>query len=383
MSSDRVFGTAAFSVGVGPCFHQRYATDSPTTPAIVARSKKSILVIFWEKALQSDFRGKSLPNRMDLVKISRLSLLLLSAPFLVLNPLTYCFLGLWAGCHILSFGTDDDPKNWIGLTDSAKINVSAFVLRLIPNKLISDWKKTSLYGAIQSVQTGQIESTQKNLFVSNHQIWGLDTLFIICAIYNQTGIWPRLLFDSCAIVPIIRHITCRLGAFHPKHLELALEEGLPVLIFPGGINESMRSKHFKSNHCIWENRIDFCKLAKQFGIDFGFISLGYTLVPVASIGFEENVWRIFDIPGRFLFYSQSKYVSFPIILPKPNQRAYFYIGIGIDTSAYGKEDSQTFLLRDNVKKSIREGIIRCKESRHEDPFLFYWLVFLGWSERTL
>jgi 1-acyl-sn-glycerol-3-phosphate acyltransferase len=134
------------------------------------------------------------------------------------------------------------------------------------NKPISEWKKphTIIISTLSNIilfllpvndeWIQEIDQDQV-VFVGNQQVWGLGTLTMIAAIYKKSNVWVRVVAEPMHFnIPIWKHIIELFGAVDGSN-ETAFKElvqnGFPILIYPGGSKESMK----KSTDDLY--RIDF------------------------------------------------------------------------------------------------------------------------------
>ena len=188
--------------------------------------------------------------------IAQSLILLAIAPFIIFNPLFWCYVGVHAVLENIEMFKFQLPKDWAELSETAKKRFAWIVLKF-PHKTTCT--------AIKDLQG--VQRTQTYMFVANHQLYSSELFLVIASIYNETGIWPRFCVDSAhGDIPVWKHLLAFLGAIKPEHLEQALKEGYPVLVFPGSSNESLRSKAYQPYNTIWENRTHFAKLVLENGM---------------------------------------------------------------------------------------------------------------------
>lgn len=214
---------------------------------------------------------------------------------------------------------------------------------------------------------------KKVLFVANHQLFAMDCLGIWNATINGTQIYPRGLVDRFHYyLPIWDRIIIALGGIlaHKEQCGRAMDNNLPLLIFPGGANEGFRSGGRASYSLHWGNRKGFARLAA---------SKGYTIVPISSIGIDDNFKILYHIPVYRLFklLGDTRHSDFTIPLflwdPFAMQRQYVLIGEPIPADGIAEfganwKDDEVYVegVREESKVAIEEGIEVLKRFRKAD-----------------
>ncbi|KAI8828440.1 hypothetical protein BC829DRAFT_179897 [Chytridium lagenaria] len=143
-----------------------------------------------------------------------------------------------------------------------------------------------------------------------------------------------------------------------------MEKGEPLLVFPGGADEVLKTEKDAKNVLKWKQRTGFAHMAAQHK---------YLIVPFATIGIEDafSIW--FSLSATW-FYAligdmrSSKNVKVPIIKPffKP-QAVYMWFGEPVDTSNYNIADSQSiFELRETVRLQVQRGLSDCLDRQKKD-----------------
>ncbi|KAJ2997879.1 hypothetical protein HDV02_005063 [Globomyces sp. JEL0801] len=247
-----------------------------------------------------------------------------------------------------------DPRNWKGHSSEFKNRVSN-LFGIVPHTVIWEGSKP--------------KPNQKILFVANHQVGALELPLIWSVIWLQTGIWPRGLMDRLRnlevvvnlldfVFPIWSHILWFMGGSR-ETCEQAMTEGYPIFVLPGGGDEVMRSKYCKKYELLWKDRKGFAVMAN------------YTIVPVSSIGVEDMMTILMDIPvGWFLKFTGDKRVSQTVPLICPNfsfQRQYIKFGKPIKTAK--GDDTQE--IRDKAFAAVSSGIKELQEKQSTDPKRYY------------
>ncbi|KAJ3336729.1 hypothetical protein HDU91_001691 [Kappamyces sp. JEL0680] len=212
------------------------------------------------------------------------------------------------------------------------------------------------------------------MFVLNHQLGGLDIPLGIASIYLQTGLWPRAIQDRLHLkIPIYKQLTNLLGAFvgTRESCRVAMEAGMPLLVYPGGADEIWRTRDTAPYTLQWKDRKGFATMALEHG---------YTLVPVSMVGMEDMLNIVFEIPAQKMMAmmgdARSKNTGFkiPIFLPNGTyQRQYISFGNPVETAhlAETKSDPDTIAsVRDAVRNEMRDGLKAALHSQSEDPRRF-------------
>lgn len=221
------------------------------------------------------------------------------------------------------------------------------------------------------------------LFVGNHAILGIDVPLLLYCLYDGYDIWPRPLGEHAWFsVPIIGELMYSIGAVDGtrRNCDLLMEQGCCLLVYPGGAREAWKRTTDKPYEILWgENHVGFVRMAVRHG---------YTIVPVATVGTEDVVRPVMDVPIREVLTaggmlkppeSSSKAFEdgarFPVVLPRPGdaQKVYFRIMPVLRTSHLeGQEEDLVLLrkLRDLTKQRLQEGIDWLLTNRESDPQRF-------------
>lgn len=229
----------------------------------------------------------------------------------------------------------------------------------------------------------------KMLFVGNHTIFGmLDSPLMQLGIYKETGVFPRALGDRVHFyVPGWRDRLQRWGGVEgtPENCARLMENGWPVLVFPGGGREVMKNKG-EAYQLIWKQRTGFARMAMQYG---------YDIIPFAAVGAEDAytirydandfraslLGRALDKTGVMRKYMRNGDNFAPIVtgigptrLPRP-ERMYFKFGKPIPTLAYMEksEDKEAqWEVRRKVENAVTGMMDELKEIRAADKD-YSWL----------
>mmetsp|Transcript_68229 Transcript_68229/g.159949 ORF Transcript_68229/g.159949 Transcript_68229/m.159949 type:complete len:567 (-) Transcript_68229:95-1795(-) len=218
------------------------------------------------------------------------------------------------------------------------------------------------------------------LFVGNHAILGIDVPLLIYCLYTEADIWPRPLGEHAWFsVPIIGELMYSIGAVDGtrRNCDLLMDQGCCLLVYPGGAREAWKRTTDKPYDILWgESTLGFVRMAVRHG---------YTIVPIATVGTEDVVQPVYDVPLRDVLTaggmlkppeSSSKAFEegarFPVVMPKPGQaqKVYFRIMPVLRTAQLqGQEENGTLLrsLRDETKRRLQDGISWLLEFRESDP----------------
>mmetsp|Transcript_137581 Transcript_137581/g.325854 ORF Transcript_137581/g.325854 Transcript_137581/m.325854 type:complete len:569 (+) Transcript_137581:21-1727(+) len=218
------------------------------------------------------------------------------------------------------------------------------------------------------------------LFVGNHAILGIDVPLLIYCLYTEADIWPRPLGEHAWFsVPIIGELMYSIGAVDGtrRNCDLLMDQGCCLLVYPGGAREAWKRTTDKPYDILWgESTLGFVRMAVRHG---------YTIVPIATVGTEDIVKPVYDVPLRDVLTaggmlkppeSSSKAFEegarFPVVMPKPGhaQKVYFRIMPVLRTEQFqGQEENGAVLrsLRDETKRRLQDGISWLLEFRESDP----------------
>lgn len=207
------------------------------------------------------------------------------------------------------------------------------------------------------------------LFVGNHTLdGGLDAPLLLRALYEQKQVYLRALGDRFHFhVPLWRDMLQRWGVVEGSRENCArlMEEGWPILVFPGGGREVMKNRG-EAYQLLWKDRTGFARMAMQYG---------YDIVPFAAVGaddaysihYDANDFRA-SVLGKWLTrhglmkkYLRDGEIFMPWVtgigvtrIPRP-ERMYFNIGPAISTYAMKdlcSDKSAQWALREQVSTAI-------------------------------
>lgn len=233
------------------------------------------------------------------------------------------------------------------------------------------------------------------LFVSNHQLLGVDSLLLVNEIHEQCQISLRPLthpmlypsdktldgssfFETYGCLPVSTRNFYRL-----------LQTSQPILLFPGGIQEAFMTSQTQAYSMTgWtKDRQDFVRAAAKFNA---------TIVPLSGIGAAESALFWQDLPilrdlapsaqnllqrvmaesdmtvlnARYNSLAEERVVPFPLVVPKlAPSRHYFLFGQPVDLSNLDPNDRNACdaVYRD-IKETIQQGCVDLSVASRRDLF---------------
>ncbi|KAJ3066160.1 Transmembrane protein 68 [Podochytrium sp. JEL0797] len=133
------------------------------------------------------------------------------------------------------------------------------------------------------------------ILVGNHQNCILDTAHFFTFVFWNYGKWVRPMTDrSHYTIPFFKHYIQAVGGFAgtPENCEKMMLAGLPLLVYPGGASEVFKDERIEPYTLVWKDNAGFAKLAAKHN---------YTIIPFASVGFEDAMKIWFSFPAYWLF----------------------------------------------------------------------------------
>mmetsp|Transcript_17552 Transcript_17552/g.49377 ORF Transcript_17552/g.49377 Transcript_17552/m.49377 type:complete len:410 (+) Transcript_17552:67-1296(+) len=200
------------------------------------------------------------------------------------------------------------------------------------------------------------------LFVSNHALGGLEMPLFLEGLYAEHNIYARGLGDNFHfIIPGWGETLSAFGAVDGTRevCSALMRAGQPILVYPGGSHEIMKQKSDAKYVLKWKKRTGFARLAIQHG---------YTIIPTASVGTEDMLDILADLPVGFV----RKDLTIPVFCPNPKllQRVYFSFGKPIETGCikdkHGDPDV-VWKIREQTREAVEELISELQEVQKEDP----------------
>jgi 1-acyl-sn-glycerol-3-phosphate acyltransferase len=161
-------------------------------------------------------------------------------------------------------------------------------IRLIPDALAAIFRPSFSGDAL--LERAIKASSGRILLVMNHQMTALEIPLLIAHVRDRHNLFPRSIADHIHFyVPGWGEALRAVGAIDGtrENVSEIMRTGQPLLVFPGGGNEVMKSKVDEKYVLKWKARAGFARLAVEHG---------YTIVPVAAVGLEDQLDVIADIP---------------------------------------------------------------------------------------
>ena len=191
--------------------------------------------------------------------------------------------------------------------------------------------------------------------MSNHTILGFDFPLLLSWLYENEGIFLRVLADHSHFqIPVNGHVLRNmLGAVDGtrRNVELLLGKGESVFVYPGGARETFKRTTDAKYQLFWEGKYGFASVAIRHGVN---------IVPVVNLGTEDMVSVVADlplgwVPIPFLFGSDR---TFPLIKPESLERIYFHFGKPISTAHFdGVADEDACReVHDLTRAAVEKGI---------------------------
>jgi 1-acyl-sn-glycerol-3-phosphate acyltransferase len=118
------------------------------------------------------------------------------------------------------------------------------------------------------------------LIVSNHALFALDTGVLGALIVRDIGRNPRFLADRMLWkIPGFRQAITAIGALpgEPQAAEELLRRGELVVVYPGGVDDSLKLSH-ERYQLKWKERAGFARVA---------IAAKVPIIPVVGLGIDE------------------------------------------------------------------------------------------------
>jgi 1-acyl-sn-glycerol-3-phosphate acyltransferase len=133
------------------------------------------------------------------------------------------------------------------------------------------------------------------LFVSNHPIMAFDFPLMLEGLYARTGIFLRTLADHSHFqIPINGYLLrTMLGVVdgNRRNTELLFSHGQCIFVYPGGARETFKKTTDEKYALFWGERLGFAEMA---------VRNGATIVPVSSLGTEDMLDIVYDMPLGWL-----------------------------------------------------------------------------------
>ncbi|KAG7353590.1 lysophospholipase [Nitzschia inconspicua] len=276
------------------------------------------------------------------------------------------------------------------------------------------WMSTSSDGR-RAMGLGNIPKEQGPiLFVSNHQLLGVDLSILVAKLYRNgitvRGLGHPVLFqgtgqaspgassgslqrnDELGRVPGIN--TNRFAAatspenyqkfgavmVSPRNFYRLMETGQNALLFPGGVREVFHGKN-ESYTLFWPEKTDFVRTAAKFNA---------TIIPVSAVGMADSFnilldsKEIVDIPifgqrakelannitaARFDMENQEESFLPPVVTPGLPSRNYFIFGKPYRTTDIDPKDKDKCKeAYESIQAEMRRGFDDILDARKKDLF---------------
>lgn len=161
---------------------------------------------------------------------------------------------------------DEHKLNWY---DPA---LTRFVMRTV-----RFWEK---YFRYEVVGKDRIPKEGPVVFALNHGLFAIDFLLFPKQIYKATGRRARTVAEHLMWkIPVFRDLALNVGIVDgtPRNAIRILKNGDPLIVYPGGAKEAMRSSGHKYE-LQWADRYGFIKVA---------IATGAPIIPCICIGVDD------------------------------------------------------------------------------------------------
>jgi 1-acyl-sn-glycerol-3-phosphate acyltransferase len=203
------------------------------------------------------------------------------------------------------------------------------------------------------------------MFIGNHQLLALDSIFLMTLLWRERGIALRPLGDDFLFrTPLFKHLMhwLRVEPASPEACERLMREGACLLVYPGGAREAAKGRSAPLS-LDWWDRLGFARMALRHGC---------TIVPVAATGIDDRITLL--LTGDDLMHSPLGRVIDglglrhdllpPLFYPRALPRVAFRFGepIRMDSFAARDPDAAQRVLRSEVARSIERELEALKRS---------------------
>eukprot|EP00977_Amphora_coffeiformis_P017277 scaffold5535_cov180-Amphora_coffeaeformis.AAC.16 len=229
------------------------------------------------------------------------------------------------------------------------------------------------------------------LFVSNHQLVGLDSWLVVNELLEQCGIFTRALThpflypssDNPDGTTFLETYGCL--PVSTRNFYRLLQTNQPILLFPGGAKEAFVNKASEAYALeAWSaDKTDFVRAAAKFNA---------TIVPFSSVGAAESAFFLQDLlgdttmqPVQSLLQTaagprapiDARYdsgpnnrISFPLVVPKlVPSRHYFLFGKPFELEHLDYRDREACqMIYLDIKRTIQDGCRALLQASQQDPF---------------
>ena len=262
----------------------------------------------------------------------------------------------------------------------------------------------------RSFGLGDVPNKGPILFVSNHQLLGLDLSFLVAKLYKNgipvRGLGHPVIFqganaldgDNFGINTELGRVPGieappptngnnvqnfeKFGAVMvtPKNFYRLMQTGQNALLFPGGVREVFHGKN-ESYQLFWPEKVDFVRTAARFNA---------TIVPISAVGMADSFNFLLDsdevlnLPiigqrakdsarnvtaARFDVSNEDELMVAPLVTPSLPSRNYFIFGKPVSTHGIDPKDKE--LCKEaylNIQDEMNLGFHQILKAREADTF---------------
>jgi 1-acyl-sn-glycerol-3-phosphate acyltransferase len=197
------------------------------------------------------------------------------------------------------------------------------------------------------------------LLVSNHALFALDTAVLGALLVRDLGRNPRFLADrNLWKIPGFRQLISAIGALpgEPSSAEALLREGELVVVYPGGVDDSLKLSN-ERYQLKWKERSGFARVA---------MAAGAPIVPVVGLGIDEMYRVVGHEPflGRRIFGSARydlpiAFGAFGTLIPKRAEQRYIALP-PVDTSGDPRSASDVAHVRDATREALERYLAKAR-----------------------
>jgi pimeloyl-ACP methyl ester carboxylesterase/1-acyl-sn-glycerol-3-phosphate acyltransferase len=252
------------------------------------------------------------------------------------------------------------------------------------------------------------------LFVSNHQLLGVDLSFLVAKLYKNgivvRGLGHPVLFQGGLSNPAIDSTSLRqndelgripglnakrsglrtspenyqkFGAVMvtPRNFYRLMETGQNALLFPGGVREVFHGRN-ESYQLFWPEKTDFVRTAAKFNA---------TIIPISAVGMADSFnillesSEVKEIPflgqraeelasnitaARFDMEKEEESFVPPLVTPSLPSRNYFIFGKPLNTKGIDPRDKGACReAYESIQNEMRRGFDDLLRARKKDVFM--------------
>ena len=239
------------------------------------------------------------------------------------------------------------------------------------------------------------------LFISNHQLVGIDSWLVVNELWEKSNIFVRAMthpFISADVkndgtdgaegegaftLPGSQSLYKNFGCLpvSPRNYYKLMKYNQPTLLFPGGARESFHKVNEQYTLKGWSETSDFVRIAAKYNA---------TIMPISSVGAAESAIFLDNLPFADTLndalvkatpnggapydarYDANKEpINFPLVLPKPTgpARHYFLFNkpINLENIDY-KDKDECQQIYNTIQDTIKQGCNDLLEAKTKDPF---------------